>query len=330
MTKSADEKDLPKTKIAKSCFRSFLAETAGVGESFVKRETKTFIARKFFPKIKAMKCEDLQFNLSMYADEDLNESEKIRLESHLEKCPVCRAKQAEFVALGNDLRNFAPSPMPADLQFSVRNVVAAQLNSPRPAQTFFSGNTGEWLQFKVMPYVVGTFAAFALFSMFMISLLSAREATEQAAEIAEIKSKAVAITSAAETSDFSFDYPVIPSSEFAAMRRPVSQDSPSINTKSAFLEATKTLVSGKIKDDEVTFVADVFQDGMAQIAQVVEPPRSRKSLEKLEKALQNDPAYAPFVPAGLDNRSDVVRVVLKIQLVDVKDTSVPKKSSRKK
>lgn len=277
-----------------------------------------------------MKCEDLQFKLSMYADEDLSESEKNLLESHLEKCPVCRAKQAEFVLLGNDLRTLARPTMPGNLQFSVRNAVAAQLNSPRPARTFFSENTAYNLKFKVMPYAVGTIAAFAIVTVFMISLLSARDAAEQAAEIAEIKSKAIPVTPVGEPSDFSFEYPVISASEFAAMRRPVSHDSPSINPKSALLEATKTLVGGKVKDDEITFVADVFQDGMARITQVVEAPRSRKSLEHLEKALQNDPAYAPFVPASFDNRSDVVRVVLKIQVVDVKDTSAPQKSAQKK
>lgn len=282
-----------------------------------------------FPKIKAMKCEDLQFNLSMYADEDFTESEKNLLESHLRKCPVCRAKKTEFAALRNDLRNISRPPMPADLQFSVRNSVAAQLNSPQ-SQSAFTYDFKHWLRFKLMPYAVGTIASLVFTAVMIINLSSARKTAEQAAEIASIKSSAVPVATTYDNQAFSFDAPVIGESELAALRRPVAQDSPTVNPTGALLKATKNLAGGKVGDEEITFVADVFSNGMAQIAQVVEAPRNRKSLEELEKSLQNDPVYAPFVPASMDNRSEVVRVVVKIQLVNIRDTSSPKPASPNK
>jgi hypothetical protein len=42
----------------------------------------------------------------------------------------------------------------------------------------------------------------------------------------------------------------------------------------------------------------------------------------LERALESDPVYAPFVPASFDGRSENMRVILKIQNVNVK-TSLP-------
>jgi hypothetical protein len=78
-----------------------------------------------------------------------------------------------------------------------------------------------------------------------------------------------------------------------------------------------------MKDNGVTFVADVFQDGLAQITQMVEAPRSRQSMEDLSRALENDPA---FVPADLDNRSNKMQVVFRIQVVDVNDKPAKKKS----
>jgi len=69
-------------------------------------------------------------------------------------------------------------------------------------------------------------------------------------------------------------------------------------------------------------VAEVFGNGLARVDEVVEPSHDRRAVEQLQKALQSDPAYAPFVPAKLDRRSDSVRVVLRIQSVDV-DTRLP-------
>lgn len=72
-----------------------------------------------------------------------------------------------------------------------------------------------------------------------------------------------------------------------------------------------------MKDDEVVVVADVFGNGLAQIAEVVEPSRNRQAVDALQKALDSDPAYAPFVSSNLDKRSENVRVVLKFQSVNV-------------
>ena len=83
-----------------------------------------------------------------------------------------------------------------------------------------------------------------------------------------------------------------------------------------------------MRDDEVTVVADVFGNGLAQIAEVVEPSRDERAVEELERALQSDPSYAPFVPANMDQRSsETIRVVLKIQSVNV-DTSLHGSSDR--
>jgi hypothetical protein len=72
-----------------------------------------------------------------------------------------------------------------------------------------------------------------------------------------------------------------------------------------------------MRDDEVVVVADVFGNGLAQIAEVVEPSHDQRAVEQLQQALQSDPAFAPFVPATLDQRSNSIRVILKIQNVNV-------------
>ena len=104
---------------------------------------------------------------------------------------------------------------------------------------------------------------------------------------------------------------------YANTRLAFAGESPSINPQGALVALTKSLVRGEMKDDEVVVVADVFGNGLAQIAEVVEPSSDRDAVMELQKALQSDPAYAPFVPANLDQRSETIRVVLKIQNVNV-------------
>jgi hypothetical protein len=105
--------------------------------------------------------------------------------------------------------------------------------------------------------------------------------------------------------------------EYANTRLAIAGESPSVNPQGALVALTKSLVRGEMKDDEVVVVADVFGNGLARIAEVVEPSSDRDAVRELQKALQSDPAYAPFVPAKMDQRSDTIRVVLKIQNVNV-------------
>ena len=115
------------------------------------------------------------------------------------------------------------------------------------------------------------------------------------------------------------------SMDYPALNLPIADESPRLNPTGALLALTKSIVRGKMKDEEVVVVADVFGNGIARIAEVVEAPRDRRSMRDLEKALSDDPSFAPFVPANQDNRSDVVRVIFKIQRVDViEEPSRPK------
>src|SRR2546425_738271 len=68
--------------------------------------------------------------------------------------------------------------------------------------------------------------------------------------------------------------------------------------------------------DDMVVVADVFSNGSASLADVVQAPRDRRMLDDFESALRRDPA---FVPASLDRRPDTMRVVFTVQKVDVRD-----------
>lgn len=273
-----------------------------------------------------MKCEDLQFNLSLYLDNDLTEDEQAVLDSHLVQCPPCRVRLSELQTIRNDLRVISRPQIPSDLMQSVKMAVRTQTTAPSRNFLNLSNEWAEWLQFRLMPYAVGTAVSLFMTISFVISLNSTRDNAEKVLETARVNTNRSVMAVEPKSLEQN-DQLQITNEELAALRTPVSGESPSLNTKGALLAVTKSLSRGQMKDDDVTFVADVFSNGLAQITEVVDAPRSRQSMEELSNALQNDSAYAPFVPAGLDRRSDVVRVVFKIQRVDVFEKEPAKKKS---
>ena len=113
--------------------------------------------------------------------------------------------------------------------------------------------------------------------------------------------------------------------EFARSRMAVAGESPSINPQGTLASLSKTLANHGIRNSEIVVVADVFSNGLARIAEVVEPSQNVGAVDELEKALGSDVANAPFVPASMDNRSASVRVVLKFQNVEVNTRRSPKR-----
>jgi hypothetical protein len=61
-------------------------------------------------------------------------------------------------------------------------------------------------------------------------------------------------------------------------------------------------------------VTNVFSNGSASLAGVVQPPRDKQMLDDFETALRQS---AAFVPASLDRRPDTMRVVFTVQKVGV-------------
>jgi hypothetical protein len=80
---------------------------------------------------------------------------------------------------------------------------------------------------------------------------------------------------------------------------------------------------------EMVIVADVFSNGVARVFEVVQPTQDQKVIEALKKALEAPDHEAAFLPANVDQRSDIVRVVLKIRSVEVVD-KIPKQKLKSK
>jgi len=118
-------------------------------------------------------------------------------------------------------------------------------------------------------------------------------------------------------SDYDITKP-ISSASYAALRTPFNTESPSLNPAGALAtlgwQVDHWRRTNRQGDDDMVIVADVFTNGSASLADVVQAPRDHRVLEEFEKALRTDPA---FVPASLDRRPETMRVVFSVQRVDV-------------
>ena len=260
------------------------------------------------------KCEEIKFDLPLYFDGSLNADERGAIDGHLPECPLCRQKLSEFEDLYSSLSSMPRHSAPSDLVNAIRASVAAQMVLAGGHPTFTLIDTRRsWRDTWLVPSAAGAMATvvigFALLSFMLSSSPVPLSASEPALR-------------STETPVFLSGNPDLSPDEYARTRFAISGESPSINPRGALVAMTRSLVRGEMNDDEVVVVADVFGNGLAQIAEVVEPSRDRRAVEELQKALQSDPSLSPFVSADLDKRSfETVRVILKIQNVNVNTSS---------
>ncbi|HTK37473.1 MAG TPA: anti-sigma factor [Pyrinomonadaceae bacterium] len=269
-----------------------------------------------------MNCSNVKFELSPYLDGLSGAEESAAVESHLEHCPLCRQTADDLRSLRSGLRGLEHPVIPERVVGSIRETVANRvaLGAPNREMPFIP----EWLsdprRVWLMSYSVGSVASLVLgFSFLWMILMPASTSRQPSLAINSGSSgSGIMLAGNAPTREPS-------PAAYAQTRRDVSSESPSINPDGALIELTKLLVQGQMKDDEVVVVADVYSNGSAQIAQVVEPSHNRDAVVELARALDNSPASTPFVPAAFDKRSDSVRVIFKIQTVYVSTQEKPRK-----
>lgn len=261
-----------------------------------------------------MLCEETRQSLSLYVDDCVSLPARVAIDEHLDRCPVCRAEIAELRSLTRGLGLLSRPTPPADLAVSISNALyieaAARRQAPRPS---ISTSIAGFLRPRLMPYTVGTFASVIMFLLMLNALRPHFVALREAA----IQRHAVLMLG---TSDFGnhelpvlgvydLSRPITPES-LAADRAPFGAQSPSLDPAGALAKMTRAYAhpgsSYYTPDDDMLVVADVFTNGAASLADVVQPPRDPRMLVDFESALRQN---AAFVKASLDGRPDTMRVV---------------------
>jgi hypothetical protein len=263
-----------------------------------------------------MSCEETRQALSLYLDDCVSLPARVAIDEHLDRCPVCRAEVAELRSLTRSLSLMTRPTPPVDLADTISDLLiiesAARRQAPNPS---FSYRIARFLQPRLMPYTVGSFASvimfFLMFSALRPHFVALREAALQ-------NSGGVMVL---RMTDPGYDlYKPVSPEDFAASRAPFAEESPSLNPGGALAALTRAYAHPHTSyygdADDMIVVADVFSNGAAALADVVQPPRDKRMLAEFESALRQD---AAFVPASLDRRPDTMRVVFAVQKVDVDD-----------
>lgn len=255
-------------------------------------------------------CREIEDELPLYNDGVLEAKMQASIAEHLQKCPLCRQKLSEYRELSIGLRSLPIELLPPTLLRSIRSTMAARIAPSYGSPAFaLLENRRDWLRTWLLPSSLGgivtAILAFGMISFLALSppdlMLQGRTADGGSAF------NNIALQNRRDRI----------ASEYAVERRGIASESPSINPDGSLIWLTRSLVDDDIEYDEVVVVADVFENGSARITEVVENPKNGPGVDAIEKALESELAYAPFVPAYIDNRPDTIRVVLRLQSVNV-------------
>jgi putative zinc finger protein len=263
-----------------------------------------------------MTCEETEQSLSLYIDDFLSLPARAAVDEHLNECPVCRACLANFRAIRRALNLLPRAVPPADLASSITDALMIEAGArQRQPKLSFSVRLAHWLQPRLMPYSVGSFASVILFISMFIALRPHFVALHEAAQSGVNYGTVYLLSGPA----FNLNEPVRPE-DFAASRAPFAEQSPSLNPGGALAALTRSHAHPdpqRTEDaDDMVVVTDVFSNGAASLAGVVQAPRHRRMLDDFESALRQN---AAFVPASMDGRPDTMRVVFAVQKVDVRE-----------
>ena len=263
-----------------------------------------------------MTCGEIQKGLSLYLDGQLTAEARAATDEHLEFCPLCRQQLSETRAIIRGLAMIKRPAPPLDLAATISDALmierAARANIPSPPIVI---RLVRWLEPHLMPYSIGAFASVLLF----ISLLGALRPYMMTLRDLQNAANAHEEVSVWVGEDGEFDVTRPISLEgYAASRTRYAAESPSLNPRGALAALAWAPASGSDDDDDMVVVADVYGNGRASLAGVVQPPRNPRMLDEFQDALRKTPA---FVPAALDRRPETMRVVFVMQKVNVQESS---------
>ena len=264
-----------------------------------------------------MNCNATQKSFSTYLDGRLPRAQCDALDAHLDVCPFCRLQLDEERALVRGLASLTRPAPPADLVASVNSALAIEraARRARPALPLYEV-VARWIEPRLMPYTIGLLASALLFFTLTSALRTQFRLLHELARAARETPDEHSVTWI-RNGDFDLEYPV--SLQDLTAHRSFRSESPSLNPRGdLFRVMTVPAGSGGDDDDDITIVANVFSNGSASVAEVMQSPRNPQMLSRVQDALRRTPA---FVPASRDRRPQTMRVVLSLSKVSVHDRS---------
>src|SRR6185295_11333458 len=118
-----------------------------------------------------MFCEETRQALSSYLDDCVSLPARVAIDEHLNRCPVCRAEVADLRSLTRSLKMMTRPTPPPYLAETISDLLtieaAARRQAPKPP---LGRRIARFLEPRLMPYTVGSFASVFLFFMMFTAL----------------------------------------------------------------------------------------------------------------------------------------------------------------
>ena len=256
-----------------------------------------------------MSCEETSQAFSSYIDDCVSLPARVAIDEHLDRCPVCRAEVADLRSLTRSLSSMTRPKPPVELADTITDLLTIEAAARQAIKPSFGVRVARFLEPRVMPYTVGSFASVILFFLMFTALRPHFVALREAA----LRNNGGSVIMV-QPYDPQYDlFQPVSQQDFAERRAPFGEQSPSLNPTGSLAAMSRAYSRPHASyysegdSDDMIVVTDVFSNGSASLAVVVQPPRDKRMLDEFESALRRD---AAFVPASLDRRPDTMRVVI--------------------
>ena len=267
-----------------------------------------------------MNCDETQNSFSPYLDGQLARAAREAADAHLDACPFCRLRLDETRRVVRGLAALERPAPPADLAYSITAAVMIERAARRQQPDLpLAERIVRWAEPRLMPYAIGALTSVLLFVGLAQALRPQMRLLRDLAAAARQSADEDTIVWI-KNGDFNLPYPIrLQDLAVVRSRQSFGSESPSLNPRGElFRVMTAPGDAGDDEADDITIVADVFSNGSASVAEVMQPPRNPEVLAQVQAALRRNPA---FVPASLDRRPQTMRVVLSLSKVSVHDSS---------
>lgn len=257
-----------------------------------------------------MSCKETTQTFSSYIDDCVSLPARVAIDEHLDRCPVCRAEVAQLRSLTRSLSSLARPKPPVALADTISDLLTIEAAARQAVKPSFVVRVARFLEPRVMPYTVGSFASVILFFLMFTALRPHFVALREAAMLNNGGGSGVIMLRSEPGYNI---YQPVSSQDFADSRAPFGEQSPSLDPSGALAALTRAYSQPRTHryvdgdTDDMIVVTNVFSNGAASLADVVQPPKDKRMLDEFESALRQS---AAFVPASYDRRPDTMRVVI--------------------
>jgi len=254
-----------------------------------------------------MTCEETRQTLSLYVDDCVSLPARVAIDDHMDRCPVCRAEVAELRSLTRSLKMMTRPIPPAGLAETITDLLTIEAAARRAPKLSLSRRVTRFLEPRLMPYSVGSFASVILFFLMFTALRPHFIALREAA-----------LNNGGLYNDDSYVVRTVRPIPGYDLYQPVGSESspavdlPSFDPKGALADFTRTYspqhtsYDHNADADDMLVKVTVFSNGAASLSAVEKLPRDLRKLDDLEYALRRN---TPFRRAIYDHRPDTMSVL---------------------